>query len=284
MLYQQTNAGKYCIGKVFTEGIDIAIGGGGNGKSTHYNLMARVLGDYAGHIATDVLTLNSKQNDKHELVDLRGKRLIIASELEEGTKLNTAMLKKLCSTDIVRGERKYENPVEFTPSHHVVLHTNHLPSVSTNDAGTWSRLTVLPFNAKIRGTDNMVLNYADYLFDHAGGAFLKWAVEGAKRYIELEYKIPIPEAVSEATGQYKRDNDWIQNFIDEVCVTNKDYTCTSGRLISAYRAWAMRSADNVKSSADFKAALNAAGYPSRKTKAGVYVYGLRIKEYTDENP
>ena len=51
---------------------------------------------------------------------MKGKRIIIASELDEGERLNTATLKQLCSTDKIHAEKKFEAPFEFTPSHSLV--------------------------------------------------------------------------------------------------------------------------------------------------------------------
>ena len=48
--------------------------------------------------------------------------------------------------------KKYKDPFSFVPSHTLVLYTNHLPKVGAIDAGTWRRLIVIPFNAKIEGS------------------------------------------------------------------------------------------------------------------------------------
>lgn len=84
-------------------------------------------------------------------------------------RLNTSVIKQLCSTDAVYAEKKYKAPFSFIPSHTLVLYTNHLPKVGASDAGTWRRLIVIPFGAKIEG-DSDIKNFADYLVDHAGGA------------------------------------------------------------------------------------------------------------------
>lgn len=44
---------------------------------------------------------------KPMLAELKGKRLIISSEMEEGMRLNTAVVKQLCSTDEIQAEKKY---------------------------------------------------------------------------------------------------------------------------------------------------------------------------------
>lgn len=41
---------------------------------------------------------------KPEMAELKGKRLIISSEMEEGMRLNTAVVKQLCSTDEIQAE------------------------------------------------------------------------------------------------------------------------------------------------------------------------------------
>ena len=153
--YVQRIVGQAAVGRVHEEHMIIAYGGGANGKSTFWNTIARVLGNYSGKLSAEALTMNCKRNVKPEMAELKGKRLIIASELEEGTRLNTGMVKQLCSIDPIQAEKKYKDPFSFEPSHTLVLYTNHLPKVSANDDGTWRRLIVIPFNAKITGKSDI---------------------------------------------------------------------------------------------------------------------------------
>ena len=178
MDYVQLVAGTACIGKVFIEQMIIAYGCGANGKSTFWNTLARVLGTYSGNVSSDALTVGNRRNIKPEMAELKGKRLVIAAELEEGTRLNTATVKQMCSTDEVYAEKKYKDPFSFVPSHTLVLYTNHLPKVGAIDAGTWRRLIVVPFNARITGSGD-IKNYAEYLYENAGSAILAWMIEGA---------------------------------------------------------------------------------------------------------
>ncbi len=159
--YVQETVGMAAIGKVYQEHMIIAYGGGANGKSTFWNTIFRVLGNYAGKLSAEALTMNCKRNVKPEMAELKGKRLIISSEMEEGMRLNTAVVKQLCSTDEIQAEKKYKDPFSFVPSHTLVLYTNHLPKVGANDDGIWRRLVVIPFNAKITGKSD-IKNYADY--------------------------------------------------------------------------------------------------------------------------
>lgn len=274
--YLQEVAGMFTVGEVLRENLIIAYGEGGNGKSTLFNLLARIMGDYAGALSAETLTVNCRKNKSPEYAELRGKRIIIAAELEEGTRLDTSTVKKLCSTDPILAEKKYKDPFTFIPSHTVVLYTNHLPKVGTTDKGTWDRLVTIPFNANFRGMKGEILNYADYLFNYAGGAVLSWVIAGAKRFITNNYKIEMPECVKAAMAGYRENNDWLNSFLSECCEIGGSYTQKSGELYGEYRGYCSRIGDYTRSAADFKRAVEGAGYEYRKTKTGAYCYGLRL--------
>ena len=283
--YVQRIVGMAVIGKVYIEALIIAYGEGRNGKSTFWNAIARVLGSYAGNMSADALTVGCKRNVKPEMAELKGKRLIIAAELEEGMRLNTSVIKQLCSTDAVYAEKKYKAPFSFIPSHTLVLYTNHLPKVGASDAGTWRRLIVIPFGAKIEG-DSDIKNFADYLVDHAGGAILSWIIEGSRKVIAEGFNIKPPKVVRDAVAAYREDNDWLGRFLDENCVMDSSYQEKSGDLYKAYRSYCINMHEYTRSTGDFYAALEQAGFHKQKTKNGAMVYGLMLKsdDFAEEFP
>lgn len=274
--YVQEIAGLSAIGKVCVEGLIIAYGEGRNGKSTFWNTLSRVLGTYSGNMSADTLTVGCKRNVKPELAEAKGKRIIIAAELEEGMRLNTSNVKQLCSTDEIYAEKKYKDPFSFVPSHTLVLYTNHLPKVGAIDAGTWRRLIVIPFNAKIEGSSD-IKNYADYLFNKAGGAILKWIMTGAKRVIEKDYHIVKPAVVEAAIQKYKDNNDWLSQFLDECCETDSSYSAKSGDVYNAYRSYCMQVGDYIRSTTDFYTALECAGFERKRSKSARLLFGLQLK-------
>ena len=277
MDYVQEIVGLAAIGKVYIEALIIAYGEGRNGKSTFWNTISRVLGTYSGNMSADTLTVGCKRNVKPELAEAKGKRLIIAAELEEGMRLNTSNVKQLCSTDEIYAEKKYKDPFSYVPSHTLVLYTNHLPKVGAMDAGTWRRLIVIPFNAKITGKSD-VKNYADYLYNKAGGAILTWIIEGAKRVIDKDYHIDQPQVVRDAIARYRENNDWLAHFLDECCEVNKSYTAKSGEVYNAYRSYCLQVGEYVRSTTDFYVALESAGcFDRHRMKSGVVISGLRLK-------
>ena len=278
--YVQMVVGMAAVGKVYQEHLIIAYGSGANGKSTFWNTISRVLGTYSGKLSAETLTVGCKRNVKPEMAELKGKRLIIASEMEEGMRLNTAVVKQLCSTDEIFAEKKYKAPFAFVPSHTLVLYTNHLPKVGANDDGIWRRLIVIPFNAKIVG-DSDIKNYADYLYEKAGGYILKWVIEGAQKAIDAEFKTKLPKCVQDAINAYREENDWLGHFISECCEVDESFTEKSGELYQKYREYAIQNGDFTRPNGDFNAALENAGFSKRKTKKGAFFYGLKLKEGQD---
>lgn len=274
--YVQRMVGLSAIGKVYVEALIIAYGEGRNGKSTFWNVIARVLGTYSGNISADMLTVGCRRNVKPELAEAKGKRMLIAAELEEGMRLNTANVKQLCSTDEIYAEKKYKDPFSYTPTHTLVLYTNHLPKVGAIDKGTWRRLIVIPFDAKIEGSAD-IKNYADYLYENAGGAILSWVIEGARKVIADNYKIEPPQKVRDAIEHYKENNDWLSNFITERCEVDETYSEKSGDVYNEYRIFCNQMGEYARSTTDFYTALEVAGYERFRNSKGRYIKGLRLK-------
>lgn len=278
--YVQMICGLAAIGKVYVEALIIAYGDGRNGKSTFWNAVSRVLGLYSGNISADTLTVGCRRNIKPEMAEVKGKRLLIAAEMQEGSRLNDSTVKQLCSTDDVFAEKKYKDPFSFKPCHTLVLYTNHLPRVSASDDGIWRRLIVIPFNAKITGKSD-IKNYGEYLFDNAGESILTWVIEGAKKVIELDYQIPVPACVQKAIDEYRSQNDWFGHFLADKCEVDDSYKESSSALYQAYRNYSLDCNEYIRSTADFYFALEKAGFERIKVHNKRYFKGLRLRAEND---
>ena len=275
--YVQQMMGLTLLGKVFVEALIIAYGEGGNGKSTFGNAILKTLGSYGGVISADALTVGCRRNVKPELAEAKGKRLLIAAELEEGMRLNTSMVKQLCSTDEIEAEKKYKAPFHFTPSHTVLLYTNHLPKVGAMDEGIWRRLIIIPFNAKINRQSD-IKNYADYLAENAGEYIMKWLIEGAEKIIRNRFNANVPKTVTQAISKYKRDNDWLSHFLDECCEKGEGYETGSGKFYSEYRSYCARTGEFTRSTTDFYNAIEQAGFVRVRKRHSMWIMGVRLIE------
>ena len=274
--YVQMICGLAAIGKVFVEAMIIAYGEGGNGKSTFWNSIFRVLGLYSGKISADTLTVGCRRNIKPEMAEMNGRRLLIASESQEGARLNDSIVKQLCSTDEVFAEKKYKDPFYFTPCHTLVLYTNHLPRVSGNDEGIWRRLIVIPFTNKLTGSGD-IKNYADYLFENAGEYILTWIIEGAKKVIDKGYNIPVPKVVKDAIDEYREQNDWFHHFLEDCCDVDSSYMESSNDLYKAYCKYCDDTNEFKRNALDFYNTLETKGFTKFIKKRKRFIKGLKLK-------
>lgn len=272
--FLQTAAGMALVGKVFHEGIVLACGSGRNGKSTLFNALAAVLGDYAGSLDVRVLTCE-RQNRGPALATLRGKRLVLASELEQGERLSASVLKQIASTDRLVIEEKYKAPESVEQTHTLVLFTNHLPRVGSSDLGTWRRLTVVPFGAQIT---HDIPNYAQTLAEQAGGDILSWAVDGARRFLENGCRLEPPESVTQATQAYRAREDWLGRFLAEGCRPDPNGRAGARELYRAYRQWAEECGEYVRSERAFAEGMKSKGVEKIKSCGTVVYCGVQLAQ------
>lgn len=143
------------------------------------------------------------------------------------------------------------------------------------DTGIWRRLMVIPFEQTIKpGKD--IKNYADHLYEHAGGAVLAWIMDGAKLIHAEDYRMSPPAQVVEASEAYRAANDWFAHFLEDCCEVSVGLTEKSKDVFDTYRAWALGRGDYVRSAADFYAAVEKAGFGRARTRQAKLITGLRL--------
>lgn len=278
--YVQRICGLAAIGKVYIEALIIAYGDGGNGKSAFWNAISRTMGSYCGNLSADTLTVNNRRNIKPEMAELRGKRLIMAAESQEGARLNDSIVKQLCSTDVIFAEKKYKDPFSFIPSHTLVLYTNHLPKVSASDDGIWRRLIVIPFKNKMTGPAD-IKNFTEVLLEKSGEYILYWIIEGARKVIADNFIIKTPAVVQAAIDEYREQNDWFQQFLDECCELDPRAKESSSDLYRTYLNFCSGNNEYARSTSDFTAALDKNGFKRLRQKRLKYFVGLKLKNDHD---
>lgn len=281
--FLQRVAGMSLIGEVYQEGILLAYGGGRNGKSTYFNALGAVLGDYAGTINIKVLTTD-QMNKGASLATLRGKRLVISGEMDPHQSLSISTLKQIASTDELVIEEKFKQPETIKPTHTLALFTNHLPRIDAMDVGTWRRITVVPFQATIP-EETAIPNYANVLVKESGGAILSWAIAGAKQFVNNGFRLNLPEAVKKATEAYQQKENWLMAFIQDRCVVSADTRVGAQELYQAYRTWAANAERPACAPGTFSQAMENAGFQKIRPKNKKCWVGVSLRsEVTTVEP
>ncbi|MGO4383848.1 DNA primase family protein [Specibacter sp. RAF43] len=211
--YLQRHVGQILVGEVIQETLFFAVGGGGNGKSVFYSTLAALLAGYATSAPTEMLT---GKPAPHQIAGLFSKRLLIASETDEGERISGAALKELAKRDGLKGAKKFGHEFDFAASHTPVLMTNHKPSITATDRGTWRRIELLPFDLQLTDAQ-MDKTLPAQLLNEVDG-ILAWAVEGAVKF--LAQGLGTCEKVQTATEGYREEQDVLGRFLrDEYHLT-----------------------------------------------------------------
>jgi P4 family phage/plasmid primase-like protien len=266
------------VGAVYEEGLVITYGDGGNGKSTFFDALSRVLGDYAKAVNADVLVANAYGKvDQSYIAALRGVRLAILGETDEGAMLGAAQLKRITSRDVISARALYKDPIEFIPTHTTVMHTNHLPRLGSLDGGVKRRIAVVPFTATL-AAGKAIKDYSRVLAEECGPAILRWIVEGAVRFYTAGCNLEKPLRVKQTTDEYITGEDVIGQFIDECCELRADATTTSRDLYDSYQRWMNGQGLRPFSERAFAQAMMRRGFERGRTSTTRFWRGIDLLE------
>jgi putative DNA primase/helicase len=218
-------------------------GVGRNGKDTLLETLSHVLGSVAGPASTDVLLARADRSGAAQpyLYDLWGKRLVWASETNEGARLNAGQVKLVTGGGRIKTRPLWGNLVEFAPTHLLILITNAKPHAASDDYALWKRILLVAFQQRFvdnpdasKGEKQRDAGLGEQLAAEASG-ILAWLIRG---YLAWQTKgLSPPEAVQLATKRYQEEEDTLALFIAERCNPDPGARVAGKALYDAYRDW-----------------------------------------------
>jgi len=213
-------------------------GSGRNGKSTLVETLSRVLGDcYAKGLPTQ--TLYAKKEEKEtapELVRLVGARFAYASEGKENEKLNTGVVKRFTGDEKITARGIYAvSHIDFQPQFTVLFSTNHKPKIDDTTNSIWDRTRLIPFTRRFEDKEIDPSLRKKFLVESSG--ILNWLVQGAVKFYQNGMKLPECAAVTQATQDYRSDEDRVQSFLAERCELGREHRTQVGTLHTAFEQW-----------------------------------------------
>jgi len=218
---------------------------GRNGKGTLLETLLFVLGALIGPIQAEMLTSDQRNRSSAgpspDIMSLRGRRLVWASETEEGSQFAVGKIKWLTGSDTLTGRPPYgKKDITFSPTHKIVLITNHRPQLSSMDRALWERLHLIPFDLSF--VDNPQEEFQrkrdpdlpEKLKGEASG-ILAWLVRGCLQW--QKGGLQPPAIVLETTAQYQADEDLIGQFLKDCTQADPNQQVRALALYNAYKSW-----------------------------------------------
>jgi putative DNA primase/helicase len=232
--YLQRLLGYTLTGDTSEQCFVMMYGIGANGKSTFINVVQYIMGDYAKTADFNTfLDLNRGAAPRNDLAGMVGKRFVVASEGAEGKSLDESVLKQFCGSDTVTARQLHKEFFEFRPVAKIMLATNHKPVVKGTDEGIWRRMRLIPFLACFTMSNRDPKMEAKLKAE--APAILRWMVQGSQLW--KTYGLGMPEAIRDATSQYRSSMDVFQTFLDERCTTERTARVNSQELYENYTNW-----------------------------------------------
>lgn len=215
---------------------------GANGKSVAGETLLSLLGDYATKTPAETLLMRDKSAIPNDLAALSGARVVIASELPEGRRLNESMIKDMTGGDRLSVRHLYGKFFTLTPEFKLVMYGNHKPVISGTDNGIWRRVILMPFNVQIPEHEQDPELPAKLRAELPG--ILAWAVKGWQMY-QSEGLTP-PAAAKQATESYRAESDLLGQFLAECTVQGAGLRAVSGELLTDYGTYTGQTLSTVK--------------------------------------
>lgn len=231
--YLQELAGMCLTGDVREQALDIFFGNGANGKTTFIRGILGVLGDYGRMAAPDLLARRKGERHPTELADLRGARLVVDREAEEGQRLAESLVKALTGGDRIKARFMRQDFFEFDPTHKLIVVTNHKPVVRGLDKGIWRRIRLVPFEADFEGREDRDLE-AKLARERSG--ILNWALEGLERW-RTHGSLEIPKEIKDATSAFRAESDLVERFLTAHCARDPTAKTVAKDLKTKWEAW-----------------------------------------------
>jgi len=269
--YLQRGVGSTLWGEAPNEVFQVLYGEGGTGKGTLVDGVTGMLGEYA-HTADVNMLLAQRVGEKPsgpspEMLELRGKRLVVCGEPPKGARFNAGKVKGLTGNDPVTARGMYSGVmVTFKPVFKLWVHTNYPVGAAHDDTGMQRRMRVTPFLTK---PDKADPKFKKTLEDdpHARSALLKWAVEGFKLWFESDFDLGESDAVNSATTHYWSDQNPYEKFIAENLSFSARAFIPSSKLKIVFETW-LEDSDAKGKISDLHAELTKRGCTTERQGRG----------------
>lgn len=225
--YMWEHLASCLIGENITQTFNIYTGSGSNGKSMLTDLMGHILGEYKGTVPITLVTEKrvGVGSTSSEIMQLKGVRYAVMQEPSKNMKLNEGIMKELVGGDPLQARALYMESETFDPQFTLVVCTNVLPTISSNDDGTWRRIRVVPYMSKFVDTlpeasENLKNEDNEFIFKkdkRLKEKFKIWAPVFIHMLVQICFDkcgdVCDCEIVTNESRKYRESQDYITRYI-----------------------------------------------------------------------
>ena len=277
--YLQRFAGYALTGSVREQAVLFLWGSGTNGKSVYVNALKEAMGDdYVATAAMDLFTASNFERHSTDIAGLRGKRLVTASETQEGRRWDEQRLKQMTGGEAITARFMRQDNMTFVPQFKLLFLGNHQPKLRDVGPAIQRRLHMAGFTYQVP-PEKIDLDLGEKLKTELP-QILSWMIEGALRWQTLG-KLNPPQAVRAETEEYFEAQDAVGDWIADALERDADAETEPAHLFESWREWAGRNGEKSPATPQaLSATLKSRGFKrGRRADSGrrAIFHGLRIK-------
>jgi P4 family phage/plasmid primase-like protien len=233
--YMWDHLASCLIGINKNQTFNIYCGSGSNGKSILTDLMTHTLGEYKGTVPITLVTekRGSIGGTSSEIIQLKGIRYAVMQEPSKDMTINEGIMKELTGGDPVQGRALYCDSETFEPQFKLVVCTNSLFKVNSQDDGTWRRIRLCNFMSKFIDADETHTDTTQYIFEKdktLKERLPKLAPVFLAMLTELTYvnegNVKDCNVVKLASNKYRDNEDLLSKFVKEQIINTGVQTDT----------------------------------------------------------
>lgn len=284
--YVQRVCGYMLTGATDERVMMLLYGESGTGKTQFLEAIGQVMGDFAGVAPASAFQPRPSgyKGPSEDLHKLRGKRFVMQSELDAGSRLNEPLVKSIVGSDMQTTRPLYGAPVDWHPQYTAFLATNHLPRISSAENAIWNRVKPIHFGKVFINDQGQALHPGDRnlgkkMATSEPEAILNWLLEGLAEYRRIG--LAEPEQVTMWTKQYREDVDSARQFVnhapdDGMIVLASDQRVTVTELYRKYVEWCQHNGITPLGMRNFNARMESAGYTRKRRDRGIMWDGIGL--------
>ena len=248
--YMWEHLASVLIGTNDNQTFNIYTGSGSNGKSKLVELLGKSLGDYKATVPITLITQtrNGIGSTSPEIVQLMGVRYAVMQEPSKNEKINEGIMKEITGGDPIQGRALFKDTVTFIPQFKLVVCTNVLFDIKSNDDGTWRRIRICDFMSKFTedpyNNSKFPNDNFPYQFDidkKIDEKFEVWAPVLMSMLVKLAFEtngnVKDAKIVTEISDKYREGQDYISEFVKDKIVRKQNSKIRKTDLIEEFKKW-----------------------------------------------
>jgi P4 family phage/plasmid primase-like protien len=249
--YMWEHLASTLIGINGNQTFNIYTGSGCNGKSKLVELMSKCLGDYKATVPITLITQSrtSIGSTSPEIVALMGIRYAVMQEPSKGDTINEGIMKEITGGDPIQGRALFKDSVTFIPQFKLVVCTNVLFDINTNDDGTWRRIRICDFMSKFNESpyenedkfprSNFPYQYLiDKKIDEK---FALWAPVFTSLLVNLAFEtggfVKDASIVTSVSDNYRETQDYLTEFAKDKVSRKRDGVIKKTEILEEFKKW-----------------------------------------------